>query len=415
VRTHFAAAGRMVDMKALAVVLLFLQAPDYSAEGINALDARKYEQAAELFAKAVSADPKDYAAHFHLALSQSMLRRDAEALAEYKKVLELKPGLYEAELNLGILLLRNKQAADAAAYLQRAAEQKPKEFRPRWYYAEALLEGDPAKAEAEYRAALELNAKSAAAELGLARSLARQNRLADAAPHYRAAAQLDASYKDALLELADGYEKNKQAAEAIAIYQQFPENAGAQEHLGRLLLESQHSSDAIAPLEAAVQKDPTPANRLALATAYVFEKHFDKALPLLDQIAAAEPGNYSIRMMYGRALRDSKKYDPAAQQFFQAARIKPGEKEAWNELAGMLYLLEKYPESLAALDKARALGDDSPANYYFHAITFDKLRALKPALEAYQEFLARSNGKFPDEEWKARQRAKLIARELSKR
>jgi tetratricopeptide (TPR) repeat protein len=406
----------MVNMRALAAVLLFLQAPDYSAEGIKALDAQKYEQAAELFTKAIAADPKDYAAHFHLALSQSMLNRDAEALAEYKKVLELKPGLYEAELNLGILLLRNKQAADAAAYLQHAAERKPKEFRPRSYYAEALLEsGDPAKAEVEYRAALELNAKSAAAELGLARSLARQNRLADAAPHYRAAAQLDPGYKDALLELADAYEKNKQAAEAIAIYQQFPENAGAQEHLGKLLLESQHSSDAIAPLEAAVQKDPTPANRLALATAYVFEKQFDKALPLLDQIAAAEPDNYSIHMMYGRALRDSKKYDPAAQQFFQAVRIKPGEKEAWNELAGMLYLLEKYPESLAALDKARALGDDSPANYYFHAITFDKLRALKPALEAYQEFLARSNGKFPDEEWKARQRAKLIARELSKR
>jgi len=43
------------------------------------------------------------------------------------------------------------------------------------------------------------------------------------------------------------------------------------------------------------------------------------------------------------------------------------------------------------------------------------LRALKPALDYYREFLARSNGKFPDEEWKARQRAKLLERELSKR
>lgn len=402
-------------MWALAAVLFFLQTPDYTAEGVKALDAAKYDRAAELFAKAVAADPKDYAAHFHLALSYTMLKRDAESLAEYKKVLELKPGLYEAQLNAGILLLRDKQAAAAADYLQKASEQKPKEFRPLLYWAESLLEsGNAANAEHQYRAALELDAKSAAAELGLAHALAKQDRLADAVPHFRAAAQLDPAYRDALLELAGLYEKNHQTAEAIAIYQQFPESAAAQEHVGQLLLEGQHSADAIAPLEAAMQKDPTPANRLALATAYLFEKQFSKALPLFDQSVAAQPDNYDLRMMYGRGLRDSKKYEPAALQFFQATKLKPDSREAWNELAGMLYILEKFPESLGALDHAHQLGDDTPANYYFHAITYDKLRALKPALEYYQEFLARSNGKFPDEEWKARQRAKLLDRELHK-
>ena len=110
-------------MWALAAVLLFLQAPDYTAEGTKALDAGKYDRAAELFGKAVAADPKDYAAHFHLALSYTMLQRDADGLAEYKKVLELKPGLYEAELNAGILLIRDKQASDAVEYLKQAVDQ----------------------------------------------------------------------------------------------------------------------------------------------------------------------------------------------------------------------------------------------------------------------------------------------------
>ena len=403
-------------MWAWAAVLFFLQATDYSADGLKALEAKKYDQAAELFGKAIAADPKDYAAHFHLALSYTMLKRDAEGIAEYRKVLELKPGLYEAELNVGILLIRYKQPAQAAPYLQQAVEQKPKEFRPRLYWADSLLaSGDAAKAEEQYRTALELNAKSAAAELGLGQAQAKQNRLADAAPHFRAAAQLDPGYRDSLLELASMYEQNHQDAEAIAIYQEFPENPAAQERVGRLLLESKHSKDAIAPLEAAVQKDPTPANRLALATAYLFEKQFDKALPMLSQSVAAEPGNYSLRMMYGRGLRDNKQYEPAAQQFFQATKLKPDSREAWSELAGMLYMLERYPESLTALDRAHQLGEDTPGNYYFHAITYDKLRALKPALEYYQEFLARSKGQFPDEEWKARQRAKLIERELNKR
>lgn len=403
-------------MWAFAAVLFFLQSPDYIAEGSKALEAAKYDQAAELFGKAVAANPKDYAAHFHLALSYTMLKRDADSLAEYKKVLELKPGLYEAELNAGILLIRDKQPLDAAQYLKQAVDQKPTEFRPRLYWAQALLaSGDAAKAEEQYRAALNLDAKSAAAELGLAHALAGQDRLPDAVPHFRAAAQLDPTYRDSLFELAGLYEKNHQNAEAIAIYQQFPENAAAQEHVGQLLLESRHSADAIAPLEAANEKDPTPANRLALATAYLFEKQFAKALPLLDQSVAAEPGNYALRMMYGRGLRDAKKYDPAAQQFFQATKLKPDSREAWNELAGMLYMLEKFPESLAALDRAHQLGDDTPGNYYFHAITYDKLRALKPALDYYREFLARSKGEFPDEEWKARQRAKLLDRELNKR
>src|SRR5580698_9401924 len=101
-------------MWALAAVLFFLQTPDYSAEGLKALDAAKYDQAAELLGKAIAADPKDYSAHFNLALSYTMLKRDAEGAAEYKKALELKPGLYEAELNLGILLIRDKEPADAA-------------------------------------------------------------------------------------------------------------------------------------------------------------------------------------------------------------------------------------------------------------------------------------------------------------
>lgn len=403
-------------MWACAAVLLFLQTPDYYAEGAKALDAAKYDQAAGLFAKAVAADPKDYAAHFHLALSYTMLKRDADSLAEYKKVLELKPGLYEAELNAGILLIRDKQASAAVDYLKQAVDQKPKEFRPRLYCAQALLEsGDAAKAEEQYRAALALDPKSAAAELGLARAQVRQDRLADAVPHFRTAAQLDPNYRDSLLELAELYEKNRQTAEAIAIYQEFPDNAGAQERVGKLLLENKNSADAIAPLEAAMQKDPTPANRLALATAYLFEKQFAKALPLLDQSVAAEPGNYALHMMYGRGLRDSKKFDPAAQQFFLATKLQPDSREAWNELAGMLYMLEKFPESLAALDRAHQLGDDTPANYYFHAITYDKLRALKPALDYYRQFLDRSKGQFPDEEWKARQRAKLLDRELNKR
>src|SRR6476646_2140952 len=124
----------------LATFLLLQQAPDLTADGLKALDDGKYDVAAGLFTKAVEADPKDYSAHFNLALAYSLLGKDAEGVGEYRKTLELKPGLYEAELNAGILLLRQKNPADALPLLTHAVEQKPDEFRPRFYLAEAQLQ-----------------------------------------------------------------------------------------------------------------------------------------------------------------------------------------------------------------------------------------------------------------------------------
>jgi len=43
------------------------------------------------------------------------------------------------------------------------------------------------------------------------------------------------------------------------------------------------------------------------------------------------------------------------------------------------------------------------------------LHQLKEALAAYNKFLETSQGKNPDEEFKARQRARIIQHELDKR
>ena len=401
---------------AAAAFLLFAPAADYQAEGLKALDAKQYEQAAQWFSQAIQADPKDYAAHFHLALAYSLLNKDADATAEYEKTLDLKPGLYQAELNLGILLLRDKSAPAAARHLDAAVQAKPKEFRAQWYLAEALLAtGEAAQAEAHYQKALEIDPRSAAAQLGLAHAQAKQQRLAEAAEHFRQAAQLDTTFNDALLELAGLYEQNHQPDEAVAIYQKFPENVAAQERLGELLIETKRFAEAIPYLEKAVARDPTPANRVALAMAYQMNKEPAKSLGQLDKAVAAEPGSYDLHMRYGRELRDARQFIPAANQFAAAAKLKPDIKDVWNELAGVLTLAEQYPQALTALDRVHALGQEIPGDYYLRAIILDKLHEYKPALESYRQFLATSGGKNPDEEFKARQRARIIERILSKR
>ena len=397
---------------ALAAVLL--QTVDYQAEGIKALDAKQYDAAVDLFKKAVAEDPKDYAPHFHLALAYSLASKDSEAVPEYKKVLELKPGLYEADLNLGISLLRMKDPRAATPYLKAAVAEKPKEYRPAYYYAQALLDaGQYADAEAAFADAVSLN-PTAAAEAGLAQALLRQGKLGPSEVHFRNAAGIDPAYRTGLLQLAQAYEDKHQSAEAIAIYREFPENPGAQERMGALLAQSGDTSDAIPALESAVAKSPTSANRVALAQAYVKSKQTDKAAALMAQVIPAEPNDYELRMFYARLLRDQRKFPDAAQQFLAASKMKPEAPQPWNEIAGVMIAAEQYPQALAALDQVRTRGAETAAHIYLRAISLDHLHQLKDALANYNKFLEMSQGKMPDEEFKARQRARIISNELRK-
>ena len=192
----------------LAVFLA--QSVDFSAEGVKALDQQKYDVAVDSFTKAVAQDPKDYGVRFNLALAYSLWGKYAESIPQYKTVLELKPGLYEAELNLGISLLRSKDAAAAIEQLKAAAEQRPKEFRPVFYLADAFRDtGALAEAEAAYTTATGLKPDSAEAELGIARIQMDEKKLADSEPHFRKAAVLNVKYKSYLLELASRYEADK--------------------------------------------------------------------------------------------------------------------------------------------------------------------------------------------------------------
>ena len=290
------------------------------------------------------------------------------------------------------------------------------EFQPIFHLADALREtGALADAETAYATAVKLKPDSADAEWGLAQTLMREKKLADAEPHFRKAAALNPKYKSYLLELATMFEADHQTERAVALYREFPNDIGAQERMGALLLSSGDTQTAIPALEAAVAKSPTAGNRVALAQAYLKAKQDDKALAVTAQLVAAEPNAYDVRMFAGRLLLNVKKLPSAAVQFNAAAQIKPDSIEAWRELSAILVINQDYVGGIAALDRLRALGVETSGQLFFRAISYDHLHQLKEALAAYNKFLETSQGKNPDEEFKARQRARIIQHELDKR
>ncbi len=391
------------------------QAGGLSAAGLQALDRQDYRQAEEIFSKLAAADPKDYSALFNLALAESALKQDDQAARHYQQVLTLKPGLYEAELNLGILEVRGHHPAEAIPLLQDAAKQKPAQARPQRYLGEALLAtGNNTAAADAFRAALAADPKQAVAELGLGQSLAHDGKLDEALAHYQKAVALDPNLKSYLLEIAGYFSKANRPQDAISLLTQFPNDPGACEELGRIYLTANQPADAVRAFQTAVAASPTSANRLALATAYLRNNQPDLAAPILEQELAAHPSDYDLHMAVGRIYRDRRNFAEAGRQFVAAAGLKPDSAEAWKEAATAFVLGEQYPEALAALDKIHSLNADTAGDYFYRAIVYDKLRQPKPALEIYRKFLALSGGKFPNQEFQARERSKLLERELSR-
>jgi|SRR5579883_1887014 len=397
----------------LWLLLFWWQAADPLAEGNKALEARQFDAAISAFQRAIAADKSDVQAHFNLALAYSEKGDNANAATEYREVLRLSPGLYQAEMNLGLVLMRAGSLSEALPFLAAAVEHKPTSGPAHRSYGDGLLAAKKyPEAEQQYQS---VTPRDGDAELSLARAIAGQGRLQEAEPHFFAAAKLDTRLRAAPLELAAQYEAKGQKDEALAIYRQFPNDQQAQDRVAALHLQQGDYAEAIPRLEQEVQQHPNNANRLALATAYLKSQQPEKAAPLLETALQQNPSDLEVRLTYGRILRDQKKYAPAAQQFYRVAQAKPDNREAWSELAGVLLLLEQYPETLAALDKVKALGGENAGYWYLRAIVLDKLKQIKPALECYERFLATSDGKHPDEEFKARQRARILQREIQKR
>lgn len=343
------------------------------------LDAGRYAEAVAVLKDYVARHPDDLSGVFNLALAQSLAGDAENAATGFRRALELKPGLFEAQLNLGQVLVGLGRFTEAEEPLKGAAAAKPDDVRVVYLQARILL--------------------------GL-------NRARDAAPLLARVVALDPANLDRKLELAETLERAGMKPEAKAAWAQAIESPAARERLALILLDEGDITGAITHLEALMKQQPTAAVAYALATAYLRDGKPEKSVPLAQAMVEQEPSNAEARLFLGRLWRDQKQYGPAAQQFQAAARLKPDSLEAWNEFTAALVLLQQHEAALAGLERVRALGGETPAYHYLRATLLDARKELKPALESYQKFLAASEGKHPEEEFKARQRVRMLERML---
>ncbi len=208
----------------------------------------------------------------HLGLGQlyEMAQRPDEALAAYRRAVEVDPTDPAAALSLGRYLLRQRRnPTEALPLLRRACQDRPAWPEALVAHGEALLAlGRPGEALAVYQEAVRLAPTQPGAQTGLGRSLVGRGQWQEAeAPLREGIRQVanDAAAHVALAEVLEHTGRESQAMEVWdAAIDRAPADMNARLRAAQLAQRTQQNSLARAYLDRVLQAEPRRAEALLL-------------------------------------------------------------------------------------------------------------------------------------------------------
>jgi len=346
-----------------------------------------------------------------------------EASGLYRRAVTANPKSFEAHLSLGLLFARQGKPDEARPELQAATKLDPGVAGPalkaRAWRALAEIDrpdpgasGDTTTASNDLLEALKLSPETTADTL-LAASLAEQAGQFDEA---------EAAYRRVLVKEPTSEPTNAALAHLLIRKKQFPE--------------------AETLLRAALEKLPDdPALTAQLATVLVAQDKAE-ALPLLKKLQTAHPENSVISEMLAEVLSEAGdiagsdqlytrllattpndpdllvahgqnlvrlgRFPEAFSQFDKATHIAPSNSDGWSGLAFAASKTNQPSVALHALTMRSKFLPESASTYFLWATSYDSLHEKTQAAVYYHHFLDSAAGKFPNQEWQARQRLQLL-------
>jgi tetratricopeptide (TPR) repeat protein len=371
----------------------------------------------------VAAHPGDARAIFDLGYVADVQNRLDDAADLYGKAITANPKSFEAHLSLGLLLAR---------------EGKPDEARPELVTATTLDPGDagPALKARAWRALAQIDRPKPGGD----------NDPTAASTDLIEALKISPETESDTLLAANLAEDAGQYDSAEAAYRRIlannPKSQPATAALAHLLLARKQYPEAETMLRAALEQFPNdPTLSVQLATVLTAEDKAE-ALPLLQQLHASHPDDASMARMLAIVEADAGDYDASDKLFVELLAKKPQDPDLLVGHGQNLVRQQHYAEAFAAFESAtltdqanvdawsglafaaerlgrpevtlRALAErgkylpDNASTYFLWAISYDKLNQKRQAIDYYQRFLEASAGKAPQEEWQARQRLEAL-------
>jgi tetratricopeptide (TPR) repeat protein len=362
--------------------------------------------------------PADPRALFDAGYVADNLDRLEDAIAFYRRAIDANPNSFEAHLSLGLLLARQNNLEDARPELVDASRLNPGDAGP------------VAKAQA-WRALARIDSKSdptaASAELIEALKITPES-------------ESDTLLSAHIAENAAEPEIAERAYRRVLAID--PTSKAATSDFVHLLIVRQKYPEAETLLRDALKKSPDdPALTAQLATVLVGEDK-DEALPLIQKLHDQHPSDDSITRILARILADAGdssgsdhlylallktspndpvllvahgqnlirqlQFAPAFAVFDKATQLDPASGDAWSGLAFAASRTNQPAVTVHALTMRSKYLPELPSTYFLWATAYDNLHQKEQAATYYHHFLDASAGKFPDQEWQARQRLKLL-------
>jgi tetratricopeptide (TPR) repeat protein len=229
--------------------------------GVIAHQGGKHGIAVEYIGRAIVLNGTESAFHNNLGSAYCALRRIPEAVACYRRALELKPDYVEAHRNLGLALKALGKLEEAAACYRRALELKPDYVEAHYDLGIALKDqGKLDEAVVCYRRALELKPGFAMARNNLGVALKDQGKPDEAAACWRRALELKPDYAEARNNLGAAFKELGKLDEAVACYRRAlelkPDYAEAHSNLGLALNDQGKLDEAVACCRRALELKP---------------------------------------------------------------------------------------------------------------------------------------------------------------
>lgn len=373
----------------------------------------------------VASHPSDARALFDLGYVADVQNHPDDAAGLYRRAIAADPKSFEAHLSLGLLLAR---------------EGKPEEARPELATATTLDPGDagPALKARAWRALAQIDRPKPGGDND---PTAASNDLIEAL-------KISPETEDDTLLAASLAEDAGQPDTAEAAYRRVlakdsksgPANAG----LAHLLIARKKYPEAETTLRAALAQSPDDPTLTAQLATVLAAQDKAEALPLLQKLHDAHPTDQAITRMLATVMADAGDYvgsdklctdllvgnpkDPqmlvahgqnlvhqlhyveAYDAFDRATKIDPANVDGWSGLAFAASRLERPESTIHALTMRAQYVPENASTYFLWAISYDKLRQKQQAIAYYQKFVQASAGKFPNEEWQARQRLEVLSK-----
>lgn len=388
------------------------------AQAEAAIDGKNYGKAGGLLDAYLAAHPADARALFDRGYCDDAEGHTEPAEGYYRKAIAADPKQFEARLALG-LLLAQAGSVDAKTELETAVTLEPNPPNPaakaQAYrtLARLLRQSDPDHAKQDLIEALKLSPESIDDTLLTAEIAESEGDKEVAEEAYRRVLKIQPESAAAIAGLSHFLLQEKKYSEVEPLLKSAlardPDDPALNAQLAALLGAEGKTDEAVGALEKLHQLKPKDREiALMLADAYIQSEDYEKADAVYANLLAGAPNDAEVAATRGQVLIREQKYPEALQMFQRAVKVRQDDSDAWSGIAFAASKTGQYQLVVDALTTRSKLVSETPVTYFLWATAYDNLHQYKQSVEYYQLFLKSALGKFPDEEWQAKQRLAVL-------